>query len=340
VILHRSRRFRAFTLIELLVVIAIIGVGMGLLLPAVERVRESGQRISCQNNLKQIGLALHNYHDAQGSFPPGYIYTVPPPAPLPRGGARLGGGQWTGRGKGGVYDRPPLPPFAPPEDPGWSWAALILPYMEQQALANDFDYTLPVENFENLLPREQIPPLYVCPADTGAGVFTVTSDINRGVADAASYSYTSCFGALGNIGTEPAQGNGVFYQNSKTKLTDITDGTSDTFLVGERCSTFAQAPWVGVITGGTVRVTPGAPVYTSIVDPAPAMVMGRIGTKTLNSPYCEPYDFFSPHPTVSHFLFADGSVHPLAFNTTIDVLQALATRDGGETIPANEYLGP
>jgi prepilin-type N-terminal cleavage/methylation domain-containing protein/prepilin-type processing-associated H-X9-DG protein len=330
----RPRRQRqAFTLIELIVVIAIIAVAVGLLLPAVQRVRESGIRLVCTNNLKQIGLAMHNYHDAQGSFPPGFVYTVPPPK-VPHGGGSPGGGDG---GHGSVYDRPPLPPFAPLEDPGFGWATLILPYMEQQSLANQFDYRFPVESFTNLEPREQMLPSYVCPADSSAGVFEVTNDLNRGVALAASCSYAACFGTFGNLGVSPDNGNGVFYRNSKIRASDIQDGTSDTILVGERSGTFALAPWVGVMTGGTVRTTPGAPVYTSIVEPAPAMALARVAKRSLNNPYCEPYDFFTPHPNVCHFLFADGAVRGLALTIDITVLQALATRNGGEIVSGDDY---
>jgi hypothetical protein len=112
----------------------------------------------------------------------------------------------------------------------------------------------------------------------------------------------------------------------------LTDGTSNTFLVGERASLLSQTPWVGVVTTGTAQVTPGAPVYTAVSEPAPVMVMARIGRRPLNSPNSEPYDFFSAHTGVTPFLFGDGSVRSLKFSTPIPVLQAFATRAAGDNL--------
>src|ERR1700722_696191 len=115
--MRRDTFRRAFTLIELLVVIAIIALLVGLLLPAVQKVRDAAARSSCQNNLKQIALAIQGYHDAQKAFPPGYI-----------SGASANGND-TG--------------------PGWGWAAYILPYMEQQSLFAQINFTLPIEAPQN-----------------------------------------------------------------------------------------------------------------------------------------------------------------------------------------------
>jgi prepilin-type processing-associated H-X9-DG protein len=93
---------------------------------------------------------------------------------------------------------------------------------------------------------------------------------------------------------------------------------------------FTKTPWAGVMTGGAVRTTAGAPVYTAIIELAPTMVMARAGKWALNSPYSEPYDFFSAHPSVVHFLFADGSVQVLSSGTEHAVFHALATRHGGD----------
>jgi hypothetical protein len=180
----------------------------------------------------------------------------------------------------------------------------------------------------------QIPTL-VCPSDTDPGVYQVWDELNQPLARVATNSYAACFGSFGLMNTDPDTGNGLFQRNSRIRYADVPDGLSQTLAIGERAGMFAKTPWAGAMTGGTVRTTPGAPVYTSIVELAPAMVLARIGNRSLNSPFSEPYDFFSPHGSVVFFVFADGSVQGLTSSLDRDVLHALATRDQGDRVPAD-----
>jgi prepilin-type N-terminal cleavage/methylation domain-containing protein len=324
--LAHERKKAGFSLVELLVVIAIIGVLIGLLLPAVQKAREWGARITCANKLKQIGLAIHHYHDDMGSFPSAYLF-VPPATPAgPMGRSSVHSAEEISK----IWDRQLPPPNNDPNSPGWGWAALLLPYLEQMPVYSQIDFTLQVDSPTMLDARTTELAFFVCPVDMFTGVFTVLSDVNMPLAYADSNSYAACYGFEGSIGTEPGNGNGVFFRNSKIQVTDITDGSSNTFAIGERAALLTQTPWAGVMTGGTSRTTVGAPVYSAIVEPAPTMVMARVGYHSLNAPDSEPYDFFSAHPDVVHFLFADGSVHGLGLSTAVPVLQALATRAGGE----------
>jgi prepilin-type N-terminal cleavage/methylation domain-containing protein len=311
---------RGFTLLELLVVVAIIALLVGLLLPAVQKVRETALRMKCLNNLKQMGLALHNYHGVKDHFPPGYIRNVPPAAAPVRSGRQP------------IIDRPPPAIFTEDEAPGWGWAAELLPYVEQTALFAQIQPDLPVESPSNTPVRIAPEAIYTCPADSFTGVFNLRAVKGTIVTTASTNSYAACFGSNIFLVINPDLGDGLFYRNSQVRIADVTDGTSNTLAIGERCAMFTRTPWAGVVTGATVRTTRAAPVRVSHVYPPPVMVMARIGKKPLLSDLAEPVDFFSPHRTLVQFVFADASAKAIPASTDITVLQALGTIAGGEVV--------
>jgi prepilin-type N-terminal cleavage/methylation domain-containing protein/prepilin-type processing-associated H-X9-DG protein len=321
----RRNRTRGFTLVELLVVIAIIAVLIGLLLPAVQKIREAAARAKCQNNLKQIGLGLQTHHDTYNALPPAFLWTD---QNFPGGG---------GSPPPPRIDRPPPPAYTDPNWPGWGWAAHILPFVEQAPLHAQIDFTAPAVGVLGHVARGTPVALYVCPSDTHAGEHHFTTADGMKVAAAYTNSYAACWGALGMMSAEPQNGNGLFFRNSKVNIArDIGDGTSNTLAVGERPASFARAPWLGALDVAAIITTPGAPVYRSAAYPSAVMPTARVGNKTLNDPWCEPDDFFTPHTGVMNAVYADGSVRTVKIGVDPAVFQAVATRAGGETLPLPE----
>jgi prepilin-type processing-associated H-X9-DG protein len=304
-------------LIELLVVLAILGVLLGLLLPAVQKVREAAARARCTNNLKQIGLGLHPFHDVNRGLPPGYLASAPH--------------------RDGATDT----------SPGWGWAAFILPYLEQDILHRQLSFAQPVENSPAI---QTLVKVYLCPSDLPPpSAFTVPDAFGDPRAQAAPSSYAACVGC-DDSDTFGPDGSGVFYRNSRTRLTDITDGTSQTLLVGERAWSNAQGVWAGAITRGVIRrgaLNPnpggGAASY-----PAATLVLAH---SHLNNAATDTDggldDFSSRHTGGSNFLFGDGSVHFLRSipgdnadgSATADgrAFGALGTRAGGEVVQGLDY---
>lgn len=324
-VLRTARNRAAFTLIELLIVIAIISLLIGLLLPAIQKVRDAANRVKCANNLKQFGIAIHQRYNDTGNIPPAYFWvqgllTVEhPPADYDRR-------------RPPKFDRPPPSSTYNPILYGWGWACYLLPYLEQNALYDQIDLTTSTAGPLALPIRTTILSAFTCPADSSTGVYSVLDGYGKFLVNAATNSYAACYGAEGNIALDPNGGNGAFVGNATFQFRDISDGISHTIAIGERGAFFVQTPWVGVLDQGTVQTTAGAPVYQSFDYPPPTMAMARFYNKSINDPFSEPYDFFSPHTRNMNLLFLDGSVQSVNFTISIDVLCALATRAGGEVV--------
>jgi prepilin-type N-terminal cleavage/methylation domain-containing protein len=288
------RRRSGFTLVELLVVIAIIGVLVGLLLPAVQAAREAARRMSCSNNMKQIGLALHMHHDVFQQLPAG----------------------WNG------YDQTSGQPYGL-GTPGWGWAARILPFIEQANVEEnlvDFDkaVTDPANNVVRLLQL----PIYRCPSDVGEKTFlNIDEDTGEGAYQFAIANYVGAWGT-GDVhvcGELPpgvqCKSDGVFFHNSRIRFADIKDGLSQTFVAGERSSRLEYSTWVGTVEG--IDCASGRLLGTAFFPP-------NAGGHT--------HDFSSEHPTGTHFLLGDGSVRMVPETINLAVYQALITRMGHESV--------
>ncbi len=299
------RASAAFTVIELLVVIAIIGVLVALLLPAVQAAREAARRVQCQNNLKQIGLALHGYHDSVESFPIGYM-------------------AW----------RSPDPLFAPP---GWGWASSALPFLEQQPLYGAVNLLLRIEDQANQTVRLTPVAGYVCPSDRNTGRFTLTRADGSAIVDAQTNSYAANYGRGGEIADDPDVGNGLFVRNLIIAIRDITDGTSNTFAVGERGSILTRTAWAGVVQDGVCTVSPGSPTHSTSVEEGGVQTLAHTGSSVVNGPDADPDDFFSAHAAGAYFLMGDGAVKFIKQTINTEVYRGLSSRNGGEVIGSDAF---
>jgi prepilin-type processing-associated H-X9-DG protein len=222
--------------------------------------------------------------------------------------------------------------------PGWAWSALLLPYLEQGPLYNSVHFNLPVEHAQNAAAVQTVVKVYLCSSDqTPPTAFAVPDAFGKRVALMAPSSYAACVGGDESDTAGPS-GLGVFYRNSRTRITDITDGTSSTILVGERSWGNAKGVWAGAVTNGVILRGPtnpnpgsGAAFYSAAVLVQAHSHLNNALTDTdagLD-------DFSSRHPNGSNFLYADGSVHFLrsipgdtATGYTPDslIFQALGTR--------------
>lgn len=322
---HARPRHSGFTLIELLVVIAIIAVLIGLLLPAVQSAREAARRTQCFNNLKQVGLGLHTFHDAYRRLPPAFATAETP-----------GNVNWR--------SLPQTPGFF---EPGWSFFVSILPFLEENALFEQLNLALPIMDPVNAVARSEaaVMPLYVCPSDHSPRLIDIldfgpSSSAVALAGDGTLLTKAPVSSYAGLIGTSDHEHNGafdgVFFRNSRVGLGQITDGTAKTICVGERMSRMAEATWLGSITGSDVVHADGwcqrlgYPTRSHNYRPANCQTTCHIRSSGPNVPSNSPSGFFSPHPQGCNFLNADGAVRLITDTVDLATFRALATRAGGE----------
>lgn len=297
------------TLVELLVVLAIVSVLAALLLPAVQAAREAARRVQCASHIRQIGLALQTHHDALRRLPPGWLA------------------------------------YPPDGEPGWGWTAMLLPFTEQQNLAQGSGFgthgsgfgthgggsggpggpggppEFQIRHASNRLLREASLPGFLCPSDPSDPLFTLDQGSSGGphgppLFDVARTNYVGVFGS-GSVEAAPSAGNGCFFQNRALTFGEIVDGLSNTLLVGEHGSRLDHATWIGAV--------PGAHRSAARVVSCAARVPNHVPNDLA--------DFSSFHPGGAYFVLCDGSVRMISDQIDLAVFQALVTRAGRDSWP-------
>ncbi len=322
------RERRGFTLIELLTVVAVVGLLVALLLPAVQAAREAARRAQCGSNLRQLGLAIHGYHDAWQVLPPAYLASSP---------------------------RPARPATGPEPGPGWGWGMLVLPFAEQRPVydAANFDLGFGDVNgdllgvSENRTVRHIGLALFLCPSGGGG---EGPLDLGGGTVAGSPGQYVASAGDL-DVFRSPFAGTGLLLPNGRVGLGDATDGASSTLMVGERSRDLAEATWSGT-HGSHAELVPLCTkrgrcpeacvglmfLLLGRTGPASDVVSGSIAAAAALDPRTAgPDGFASRHPGGCQFLMGDGSVRFLKPALAAPVLRALATRAGGEVVGADSY---
>ena len=330
--------------------IAIIAILIGLLLPAVQQAREAARRTQCKNNLKQLGLAIHNYHDSHNIFPPAY----------------LGSPTATGSAFGVSY----------PDDnrngpSGLGWGVMLLPYLDQSPLYQQFDPTIPMWSPQHAVAMRTKLQAMLCPSAVGGNdgfeLRRYTAVTNEEPLNPQPYSptiflahahYVTMAGTQGPWGrptaysmdftsAEPIPGfgnatiDGVFYRNNKTRMVDVSDGTSNTVFLGEHTSRLRDKTWVGVVPYGVTCKKLNRAV-TDDCDSGGALVQAHSGPDSHdhpqviihqpNHPAGHPDQLESDHVGGCHCLLGDGSVRFVSQFMDAFVWAAICTRANGEVV--------
>ena len=306
---------QGFTLVELLVVIAIIGILVGLLLPAVQAAREAARRMQCSNNLKQLGLAVQNYHDVYKSLPSGFITNYP----------------------AGALNTAAM--MSVTQRTHWSWGAFVLPYIEQSALYNTLN---PGQTSMDVLLATPVGlaalttslPSFQCPSDTGPSLnnfdanqsdapansnapwynrFVTSNGTNRIAIAKSNYIMSACSSVSTTPPIWPQYGpaTGVAWLNSKCGLNEITDGTSNTILIGERAFRYHDLT-VGAGNALGFSSTVNTPGTSAGIKAAAMCVLGLAYNGinwSANNRIHQPRGYSSNHAGGAMFVLNDGSVH-------------------------------